>query len=182
MLGRPAGREGPVHPRTARLLPRGRRTARAEAEAVDAQLVEARRKLDNLYRAIEDGGLDLSVLAPRIREVKARVDELTVRRDTLATASTPVVRIADEATLTRYVERLQSVLATGSADAQRTFLHAWIPRIEVDGMRLTVTFTLPGALTSALPGALREEAARTGSFSGARNLLPTVANGDPNGN
>ena len=73
------------------------------------------------------------------------------------------------------------MLDSGSAEAQRTFLRAWGARIEVDGMRLTVTFTLPGALASAPPAALREEAARTGSFSGARNFLPPVANGDPKG-
>lgn len=123
-----------------------------------------------------------ATLAPRIREVKARVDELTARKDALATASTPVVRIADDATLARYVERLQSVLATGSAAAQRAFLRAWVARIEADGMKLTVTFTLPGALASAPQGALREEAARTGTFSGAQNFLPPVANGDPKGN
>lgn len=148
--------------------------ARAEAEAVDAQLAEAKRKLDNLYRAIEDGTLDLSMLVPRIREVKARVDELTARKEALASASTPVVRIADEATLARYVERLQSVLATGSPAAQRTFLRAWVTRIEADGMKLAVTFTLPGELSG--------NDAANGSFDGATEFLPPVANGDPKGN
>lgn len=145
----------------------------AEAEAVATQLAEARKKLDNLYRAIEDGGLDLSILAPRIREVKTRVDELDARRALLATASTPVVRLADEATIARYVERLHAVLATGAPAAQRTFLRAWIPRIEADGMKLTVTFTLPGELGGG--------AANTVSFDGAQEFLPPVANGEPNG-
>jgi hypothetical protein len=146
--------------------------ALAEAEAVAAQLAEARKKLDNLYRAIEDGGLDLSILAPRIREVKTRVDELDARRALLPTASTPVVRLADEATIARYVERLHAVLATGTPAAQRTFLRTWIARIEADGMKLTVTFTLPGDL----PGM----PANNGKFGAATESLPPVANGDPN--
>ncbi len=145
----------------------------AEAAAVTTKLADARKKLDNLYRAIEDGGLDLSILAPRIREVKARVDELTAKQSVLATASTPVVRLADEATIARYVERLHAVLATGSPGAQRTFLRSWIPRIEADGMKLTVTFTLPGDIGN--------EAANNGSFEGEQDFLRPVVNGDPNG-
>jgi hypothetical protein len=40
----------------------------------------------------------------------------------LAAACTPVVRIADEATIARYVERLGAVLATGTANNKRAFL------------------------------------------------------------
>lgn len=121
----------------------GSAAARAEVDAVAAQLADAKRKLDNLYRAIEDGALDLSILAPRIREVKAQVDELTAKRDALATAGTPVVRLADDATITRYVERLHAALATGSVNTQRAILRSWISRIEAEGTQLTVTFTLP---------------------------------------
>ncbi len=141
--------------------------ARAEVGAATAQLADARRKLDNLYRAIEDGGIDLSILAPRIREVKAHVDTLTANHARLATASTPVVRLADDATIARYVERLRAILATGTPNAQRAFLRAWIARIEADGMKLTVTFTLPAELGRM--------SANTGENSGRTKVLPRVA-------
>ena len=150
--------------------------ARAEATALDAQVAEARRRLDNLYRAIEDGALDLSILAPRIREVKAQVDELAARQARLATAAAPVVRIADAATIDRYVERLREVLATGTPNAQRAFLRAWITRTEAEGMKLTVSFTLPtelggsGAEGSGTGGSRRQN-------SGSSEVLPRVANG-----
>ena len=88
--------------------------------------------------------------------------------------ATPVLRIADEATLSRYVERLQAILDTGSHAAQRTFLRAWVARMEADGMQLTVAFTLPGELSG--------NDAANGSFEGATSSLPPVANGDPKGN
>ncbi len=65
------------------------------------------------------------------------------------------------------------MLATGSPDAQRTFLRAWVARIEADGMKLTVAFTLPGELSG--------NDAANGSFEGATLSLPPVANGDPKG-
>ncbi|MBM4369099.1 MAG: hypothetical protein FJ102_22985, partial [Deltaproteobacteria bacterium] len=148
--------------------------------ALDAQIGEARRRLDNLYRAIEDGSLDLSILAPRIREVKAQVDELTARQARLATAATPVVRIADAATIDRYVERLREVLATGTANAQRAFLRAWITRIEAEGMKLTVSFTLPPELGGGEVGGSGTGGTRRQN-SRSSEVLPQVANGGGGG-
>ena len=155
--------------------------ARAEATAVTAQLAEARRRLDNLYRAIEDGGLDLSILAPRIREVKTQVDELTAKQGLLASRSTPVLRIADEATIARYVQRLRSVLATGTANAQRAFLRAWIARIDAEGMRLTVSFTLPADLGGGHVGSSGGNQTNKGQNPGLSEVLPQVANGGGGG-
>ncbi|MFM2248177.1 MAG: hypothetical protein RL071_4252, partial [Pseudomonadota bacterium] len=151
----------------------GSAAARAEIEAATAQLNEAKRKLDNLYRAIEDGGIELSVLAPRIRTVKAQVDDLTAARDALVTAGTPVLRLADEATIARYVARLHETLATGTANAQRTILRAWVARIEARGTDLTVTFTLPPEV-GAEP--TRDKPMNKGQNSSMTEVLPRDAN------
>lgn len=157
-------------------MPRTRASAsaRGEVDAVAAQLADAKRKLDNLYRAIEDGALDLSILAPRIRDVKSQVDELTAKQGALASASTPVVRLADDATIRRYVERLHATLATGSHNAQRAILRSWISRIEADGTVLRVTFTLP----PDLPGG---SSANEGQNPDRTEVLPRVANGGGGG-
>lgn len=149
------------------------RAARAEADALAERLAVARRKLENLYRAIEDGGLDPSILAPRIREVKGQVDDRTAQQARHATAGAAVVRIADEATIARYVERLRAVLATGTPNAQRTFPRAWVTRIETDGMKLTVTFTLPAELGGPPPAGQAEP--------GLTGVLPQVGNGGGGG-
>ncbi len=141
--------------------------ADADAEAMKSQLAEGRRRLDNLYRAVEDGAMDLGVLAPRIREVKASVDELTLRHARLTAAATaPAPYVADEATIALYVERLKEILATGTPNAQRAFLRAWISRIDADGMKLTVTFTLPADLGGNTPN--------QGQNSSRTKVLPRV--------
>jgi site-specific DNA recombinase len=152
----------------------GSTAARAEVDAVAARLADAKRKLDNLYRAIEDGGLDLAILAPRIREVKAQVDELTAKRDALATASTPVVRLADDATITRYVERLHAAMETGSLNVQRAILRSWIARIEADGTQLTVTFTLPPDVGGSAIGGGAGSSTNKGQNTGLTDVLPRV--------
>jgi len=156
----------------------GSAAARAEVEAATAQLNDAKRKLDNLYRAIEDGGIELSVLAPRIRTVKAQVDDLTTARDALVTAGTPVLRLADEATIGRYVARLHQTLATGSANAQRTILRAWVARIDARGTDLTVTFTLPPDVGTE-PN--RDKPMNKGQNSSMTEVLPRVVNGGGGG-
>ncbi|MEZ4321145.1 MAG: hypothetical protein R3F61_26940 [Myxococcota bacterium] len=148
--------------------------ARAEVDAVAAQLAEAKRRLDNLYRAIEDGALDLSILAPRIREVKAQYDELTATHAALAAAGTPVIRLADDVTITRYVERLQTALATGSVNTQRAILRSWISRIEADGTTLTVTFTLPRDVGDG--GSSTGSSTNEGQNHGLTEVLPRVVN------
>lgn len=74
--------------------------------------------------------MDIYILARRIREMKAGVDDLVTRKERHPHA-TPVVPLADDATIARYVERLQAVLATGTPDALRT----WISCIKVEGMK-----------------------------------------------
>jgi hypothetical protein len=56
-------------------------------------MIVARRRLDNL----------------RIREVRAQVDDHTATHAAVCSAGTPVVRLADDATITRYVERDRTV-------------------------------------------------------------------------
>ena len=110
--------------------------------------------------------------------MKAQVDELTAKRDALATAGTPVVRLADDATITRYVERLHAALASGSVNVQRGILRSWISRIEADGTQLTVTFTLPPDVGG---GNSAGSSTNEGQNPGLTVVLPRVGNGGGGG-
>jgi hypothetical protein len=114
--------------------------------------------------------------------VKANVDHLTAKQAHLATAAVPVNRLADEATIARYVERLQDVLATGSANARRAFLRAWVTRVEADGLKLVVTFTLPpdfGCTGGQANGGGEDD--KPGEDSCLTEVLPRVENGGGGG-
>ncbi len=157
-------------------------SAQAEAAAIEARLAEARRKLDRLYAALEDGALDLDALAPRIRQWKATVDELeaglsAARRD----AAGKVIHLVDEGTIRRYLDGLHTLLDQGSVSARRAFLRSWITRIDADGTTLTIHYTLP-----PLPPAT-DALAATGTDGGGSAdggvsppVLPPVGSGDPN--
>lgn len=81
-----------------------------------------------------------------------------------------MARLADEATITRYVERLHAALTTGSINVQRAILRSWIARIEADGTTLSVTFTLPPEVGGGGSGT------NEGQNPGPTGVLPRVVN------
>jgi len=118
--------------------------AKEEIAVVEGQLKEARKKLDRLYEILEGGKLDLEVLAPRLRQWKGRVDELTARKEELqGKAGGNVIRLVSEQTIRAYVRGLQRLLSEGSINARKAFLRSWIRRIDAVGRDLTITYTLP---------------------------------------
>jgi hypothetical protein len=117
-------------------------------------------------------------LGPRIRAVKAKVDELAATQAALEFAGTPVIRLADEATVGRYVSRLQQTLSTGSANARRSILRAWVAKVEATGTTLKVTFTLPPEVGE---GPDPEKATTKGQNPGLTEVLPHAKNGGGGG-
>ena len=145
-----------------------------ELEALGAQEAEARKRLDALYEALESGKLDLSDLAPRIRQWKGRCEDLAVRRaDLLARAEAPAAAVVGEVAIRRYVEGLHRLLAEGSLDARKAFLRSWVQRIEARGYELTIRYTLP-----SLPGGGGEEPEPLAMAAGAEDLSWSVPGGD----
>ena len=53
---------------------------RERLEVIDTELNDARTRLSRLYDALETGKLNLNDLAPRIKELKTRIDELSKAR------------------------------------------------------------------------------------------------------
>ncbi len=173
------------------------RLAAEEIAAVTGQIDEARKKLDRLFEVLEQGHLEMAVLAPRIREWKGRVDDLVARKQELdGQVGGTVVRLVSEHTIRGYVEGLHRLLGEGSLNARKAFLRSWIQRIDAYGRDLTVTYTLPpmppepGA-AAALPMAvgaegLSEADPATGPGStkaepGTCRVLPMAMNGSPPG-
>ena len=87
---------------------------RERLEVIDTELNDARRRLSRLYDALETGKLSLDDLAPRIKELKTRVDELNKTR-LLAEADLTVqgIRHVDRATVVTYASDLRSLLGEG---------------------------------------------------------------------
>jgi site-specific DNA recombinase len=158
-----------------------------EVGGLENQLTEARKRLDRLYDAVEAGALEIEVLAPRVREAKARVDGLTAQVTAArAERARQVVHLADDRTIDAYLRDLHRLLDDGTVGQLRAFLRAWVPRIDAAERELTVTYRLPPLpQREERPQRLAAGAENLGTTcldSRATEVLPQGRNGDPNGN
>ena len=117
---------------------------RDRLEIVDTELRDVRARLTKLYEALETGKLDLDDLAPRIKELKLRQDELGKARVLLeAEMAAQGVQQVDEALVRAYAEDLQALLEEGGLTERKAFLRSFVKRIEIDKGQVTVNYTLP---------------------------------------
>ena len=113
-------------------------------DVIDAELRDTQVRLSRLYDALETGKLNLDDLSPRIRELKARQDELTKTR--VLVEAEMVARGAeqiDAAMVKAYARDLRDLLEEADFTERKAFLRSFIKRIEVDKEQVTVYYDLP---------------------------------------
>jgi site-specific DNA recombinase len=112
--------------------------------AIDAELNDVRIRLSKLYDALETGKLSLDDLAPRIRELKARQDELPktriqVEADIAAHGATHV----DAETVKLYAQDLNGLLDEADIIDTKAFLRSFVKRIEIHKNEAVIKYSLP---------------------------------------
>jgi len=111
---------------------------------IDAELKDVKVRLFRRYDALETGKLGLDDLAPRIRELKSRQDELTTTR--IQVEAEMVVRGVEEADVSivkSYANDLRSLLEESDFTERKAFLRSFVKRVEVDENEITVHYKLP---------------------------------------
>jgi len=113
-------------------------------DTIDAELKDVRNRLSRLYEALETGKLDLDDLAPRIKELKVRQDELhKARIQTEAEMAAQGVQQIDAAIVKSYAYDLRQLLEEADLIERKAFLRSFIRRIEVHDGQVTVYYQLP---------------------------------------
>jgi hypothetical protein len=113
-------------------------------DAADTELKDIQARLSRLYEVLETGKLGLEELAPRIKELRTRQDELSSTRLQLeAEAITSGVNEVDLVTVKAYAEDLRSILEEADFSEKKAFLRSFIKRIEVDDAQVKVNYRLP---------------------------------------
>ena len=113
-------------------------------DAIDAELRDVKVRLSRLYDALETGKLTLDDLAPRIRELRSRQDDLSRTRVQLeADIAAQSADEVDLATVKAYANDLKSLLEEAGFAERKGFLRSFIERIEVDGDQVTIRYRLP---------------------------------------
>jgi site-specific DNA recombinase len=111
---------------------------------IEAQLEELRRRLHKLYDALETGKLDVEDLAPRIKELKAQMDQLEENRiDLMESIREAKVDLLEASVVRAYVDDLRTLLSKGSIVEQKSFLRSFVKRIEANLPQVVLNYTMP---------------------------------------
>lgn len=111
---------------------------------IDVELKEIKNRLSKLYEALETGKVSLDDLAPRIRELRQRQEELSKRRlvvevEDIAQGVTHV----DAVKIKAFAEELKTLLDEADFAESKAFLRSFIKRIEVGKETATIYYNLP---------------------------------------
>jgi len=113
-------------------------------DAIDAELNDVSARLSRLYDALETGKLSLDDLAPRIKELRTRQDELSKARiQTEAEVIAQGTEHVDVEMVKSYAQDLRSLLEETSFTESKTFLRSFIKRIVINGENATIHYNLP---------------------------------------
>ena len=113
-------------------------------DLIDAELTEINIRLSRNYDALETGKLALDDLAPRIKELRLRGEELSKTRvqveAELILQGKPYI---DAALVRSYAEDLKSLLEESDFAESKAFLRSFIKKIVISGEKATIYYNLP---------------------------------------
>ena len=113
-------------------------------DIIDTELNDISRRLSRNYDALETGSLALSDLAPRIKELRVRQEQLNKTRvqaeAELILQGKPYIDIS---LVKSYAEDLKSLLEDSDFTESKAFLRSFVKKIVVDGEKATIYYKLP---------------------------------------
>ncbi len=102
------------------------------------------RRLERLYDAIETGKVELDDLVVRIRDLRARQEQLQSRRIEIENEmSDRRVEFADLEHITGYVDDLKKVLDSGLISERKSFIRSFVKEVKVTDSEVVLSYTMP---------------------------------------
>ena len=149
---------------------------RKKLESIEGELADVRRWLDKLYRAIETSDLDMTDIAPRIKEHRERERKLQdAAREAEAALSERRVRLDDVETIAAFAKDMSEYLNQSELTERRAFIGSFVEEIVVGPGEAKVRYTIPMPQDSRIAGMDAEEMAIP------RPVLSTVSHGGDRG-
>ncbi len=142
------------------------RSQQEHLEVLDGQISDAELRLEHLYDALEKGSFSQEELAPRIRKLQARKEELeSARHQMNYSIQSKLIEAPDMQKVQAYVADLRSLLVSSPIVEQKAFLKGFIKDIVVGSKELTINYTMP-----------LDTGGTTGDIT---KVLPFIINGEP---
>jgi site-specific DNA recombinase len=119
-------------------------TYHEKLDDIDLELNNVNVRLDKLYDVLETGKLNLDELAPRIKQLKSRQDELSKARIMMeAEMATKSVEPLDAVRVKEYVHDLAALLMETDIIRSKSFLRSFIEKIVIHGGEGKIYYKLP---------------------------------------
>jgi len=111
---------------------------------IESEIHEVENRLARLYEALETGKLTLDDLAPRIKELRAKQDELSKTR-VVAEAEMTLqgCQQLDVEDVSAYVVDLRHLLEESEVAQRKAFLRSFVKKIVIDKDKVKVYYKLP---------------------------------------
>ncbi len=139
---------------------------RERLELIQAQIADVDSRLGKLYDALETGEFKSGELAPRIKALFAKKEELQqVKAEAEEALRYRTIELADPGVVRAYVKDLKGLLEESEIVEQKAFLKSFVEKIEVGDSEVKVIYTIP-----MLPNSSPTEAI---------GVLPFIQNGSP---
>jgi site-specific DNA recombinase len=117
---------------------------REQLEVISGEITGINGRLERLYDALETGRIGLDDLAPRIRQLRHRQEQLQSKRWELeAPLSDRRVELADLETVTQCVSDLRSLLEENTLAERKSFIRGFVKEVKVTGDDVLLTHTMP---------------------------------------
>jgi site-specific DNA recombinase len=111
---------------------------------LDEQITEVDSRLGRLYDALETGEFKGGELAPRIKSLLQKKEELhQVKAEVEETSHHETIITVDDRVVREYADELRELLSKSSVTEQRSVLRSFCERIEVDDSEVKLYYTLP---------------------------------------
>lgn len=117
---------------------------RDRIELLNAQIAEVDSWLGKLSDALETGEFKGGELAPRIKALFEKKEQLQqAKAEAEEALKYHTIELADPEVVREYVQDLKGLLEESSIVEQKAFLKSFVERIEVDDSELKVIYTIP---------------------------------------
>jgi site-specific DNA recombinase len=111
---------------------------------IDLEIDDIKKRLSHLYDAIETDKFNYEDLAPRIRELKSRQDELNKARVMVeAEMAAQGIKNLDKETIKPYIDDLRGLLSQTETIERKSFLRSFIKKIVIEDNKATIYYVLP---------------------------------------
>ena len=111
---------------------------------IESEMQEVESRLARLYDVVESGKLDLNDLAPRIKELRAKQDELSKARVVAeAEMNLQGCQQLDAKAVSAYATDLRNILEESEVAQRKAFLRSFVKKIVVDKEKARLYYKLP---------------------------------------